>query len=172
MTREEKEAIKSKAVNDAMNSIENRLRHVYNQGFEEGKNYYIQKYGNAYNKGLEDAWDCVRKIVGLGEPADIVGCAGLRNFICEYSVLEAMIRLKKYEEQQRQEWEADFEDKQLEKLCNHLEQQKKTEKSCDNCGHRFDVSCEILDSGECCINEGKRIPKQTEKNCENCGYSY
>ena len=38
--------------------------------------------------------------------------------------------------------------------------------------HRFDVSCEILDSGECCINEGEWIPKQTEKNCDNCGYSY
>ena len=85
MTREETEEIKGKAIHNAMCSIENRVRHIYNQGFEEGKNYYIQKHGDAYNKGLEDAWECVRKIVGLGGPIDVVGCAGLRDFICKYS---------------------------------------------------------------------------------------
>jgi hypothetical protein len=112
MTREEKEAIKGKAIHDAMCSIENRVRHVYNQGYEEGKDYYIQKYGNAYNKGLEDAWECARMIIGLGEPEDVVGCAGLRNFICEYSASEAVIKLKKYEEQQTR---------------------KKNDKSCESC---------------------------------------
>ena len=150
MTREEKEAIKGKAINDAMNSIENRVRHVYNQGFEEGKEYYIQKYGNAYNKGLEDAWECARNIIGWGEPIDVVGCAGLRNFICGYSASEAIARLKKYEEQQ-----------------------KKIEKSCDTCGHGIDDDyCEILTNKKVCEDHSEWIPENTAKSCKTCGYSY
>ena len=80
----------------------------------EGKNYYIQKYGNAYNKGLEDAWECARKIIGLGEPTDVVGCAGLRDFICGYSASEAIARLKKYEEKQKKT-------------------EKKIDRSCESC---------------------------------------
>lgn len=173
MTREEKEAIKGKAINDAMCSIENRVRHVYNQGFEEGKNYYIQKHDNAYNKGLEDAWECARKIFHMSA-SELIFTFGRVSGWVDLSASEAMAKLKEYEKQQRQEWEDDFENKQLEQLCNHLEQQKKIEKSCDNCGHRFDVSCEILDEGECCINESRWIPKQTEektnKSCDNCRF--
>lgn len=35
--------IKDKAVNDAMNSIENRLRHVFNQGYECGRAYQVKE---------------------------------------------------------------------------------------------------------------------------------
>lgn len=118
MTREEKEAIKAKAIHDAMCSIENRLRHVYNQGFEEGKEYYIQKYSNAYNKGLEDAWECARKITSdvrydAKTLKQIFGTQLIPD-VFKNSASGAVVKIKEYEEQQKQS-------------------EEKTDKSCDDC---------------------------------------
>ena len=58
MTREEKEAMKDKAIHDAMCSIENRVRHVYNQGYSDGladgninSGLFADKVREAYNNG-------------------------------------------------------------------------------------------------------------------------
>ena len=53
-----------------------------------------------YQRGLEDAWECVRKIIGLGEPEEIVESAGLSNFICKYSASEAIYLVEKYKKEQ------------------------------------------------------------------------
>lgn len=154
--------MKDKAIKDAMVSIENRVRHVYNQGFEEGRSCKLDSSDieAAYQRGLDDAWKCIEKICaevidgGLDSNTlkQIFGTAIIVNIFKTNSASEAIEKIKKYEEQQ-----------------------KKIEKSCDNCGHRCDVSCEILDSGECCINEGKWIPKQTkektDKSCDDCRFA-
>ena len=84
--------MKDKAIKDAMNSIENRIRHVYNQGYEDGlkdgkasvqideteayklgyengltcKEYVQIDESTAYRAGLETAWELARKISNLG----------------------------------------------------------------------------------------------------------
>lgn len=84
--------MKDKAIKDAMNSIENRIRHVYNQGYEDGikdgkasvqideteayklgyenglncKEYIQIDESTAYKLGLEAAWELARKLSNLG----------------------------------------------------------------------------------------------------------
>ena len=166
MTREEIETIKGKAVHDAICSIENRVRHVYNQGFEEGKNYYIQKYGNAYNKGLEDAWECARKIISDtcygGYDAktlkQIFGTPVIPD-VFKNSASEAVVKLKEYEEQQKQ-----------------------SEKSCKDCKHGINGMLNFK-SGRCeacyyderlggnCLFEEKQTEEKTERSCESCRFA-
>ena len=123
MTREEKEAMKDKAIHDAMNSIENRVRHVYNQGYSDGladgnisSGLFADKVREAYNNGLEDAWECARKIF-KSECATmkyIFHTAYYPEIILNNSPTEAIAKLKEYEEQQKQT-------------------EEKTDKSCDDC---------------------------------------
>ena len=84
--------MKDKAIEDAMNSIENRICHVYNQGYEDGikdgkesvqideteayklgyengltcKEYVQIDESTAYKAGLEAAWELARKLSNLG----------------------------------------------------------------------------------------------------------
>ena len=123
MTREEKEAMKDKAIHDAMCSIENRVRHVYNQGYSVGlaegninSGLFADKVREAYNNGLEDAWECARKIF-KSECATmkyIFHTAYYPEIILNNSPTEAIAKLKEYEEQQKQS-------------------EEKPDKSCDDC---------------------------------------
>ena len=96
--------MKDKAINDAMDSIENRLRHVYNQGYEDGVDSVQIDGSMAYKKGLEDAWECARKILFDGSLSrDILTELGADTFcgvIQNCSASEAIAKLKEYEEQQ------------------------------------------------------------------------
>lgn len=84
--------MKDKAIKDAMSSIENRIRHVYNQGYEDGikdgkasvqidgteayklgyengltsKEYIQIDKSTAYKAGLQDAWELARELSNLG----------------------------------------------------------------------------------------------------------
>ncbi len=156
MTREEKEAMKDKAIHDAMCSIENRVRHVYNQGYSDGladgninSGLFADKVREAYNNGLEDAWECARKILFDDSlPRDILTELGADSFsgvIHKCSASEAIEKIKEYEEKHEKDycedcryWDGKSGCKRpcIEKI-KHEEQQKqneeKTEKSCDNC---------------------------------------
>jgi hypothetical protein len=115
--------MKDKAIHDAMVSIENRVRHVYNQGFEEGRGckYEQSDIEAAYQRGLDDAWKCMEKIcaevIDGGLDSDtlkqIFGTAIIVNIFKTNSASEAMAKLKEYEEQQQTEG--------------------KTDKSCESC---------------------------------------
>lgn len=113
MTREEKEAMKDKAIHDAMCSIENRVRHVYNQGYSDGladgninSGLFADKVREAYNNGLEEAWECARKILFDGSLSrDILTELGADSFcgvIHKCSASEAIEKIKEYEEQEKQ----------------------------------------------------------------------
>ena len=118
--------MKDKAIHDAMVSIENRVRHVYNQGFnhgfEEGRGckYEQSDIEAAYQRGLDDAWKCMEKICaevidgGLDRNTlkQIFGTAIIVNIFKTNSASEAMAKLKEYEEKQPEE---------------------KTDKSCESC---------------------------------------
>ena len=116
-----------KAIHDAMVSIENRVIHIYNQGFsdgyEEGKSEaklietidnMNRQYRSGYSKGLEEAWECARKLLfDSSLPRDILTELGADTFcgiIQNCSASEAIEKIKEYEEQKKQ-----------------------SEKSCDDC---------------------------------------
>jgi hypothetical protein len=47
---------------NVMNSIENRVRQAYNRGYEDGRDEC--SYGKLkYKQGLNDAWECAKKIM-------------------------------------------------------------------------------------------------------------
>lgn len=113
-------------INDLVESVECRMQDAYEQGYETGykdgkrkgeqEDYhkgYIdgqsngyelveQQYQEGYKKGLKDAWECARKINDLkvitleelfpGKEND--------NIFADYSTIEAMQKLKMYEERQ------------------------------------------------------------------------
>ena len=62
--------MKDKAIKNAMNDNENRLSHVYNQGYEDGlkdgKESVQIDESTAYKAGLEAAWELARKLYNLG----------------------------------------------------------------------------------------------------------
>lgn len=109
--------MKDKAIHDAMVSIENRVRHVYNQGYERGREDIIKQSDFSYKRGLDDAWECMEKICaevidgGLDSNTlkQIFGTAIIVNIFKTNSASEAIAKLKEYEEKQAEE--------QIEKSC-------------------------------------------------------
>lgn len=102
--------MKDKAIKDAMNSIENRIRHVYNQGYEDGiedgKESVQIDETEAYKLGLETAWELARKLSNLGfndTRKEIFGEKyGLSiDIIKDFSVDEVAAKIKEYEEKQK-----------------------------------------------------------------------
>ena len=68
------------------------LTSLYEQGYKDGQTNWKkdrkendQDYQDGLADGRMESWGCVRRIVGLGEPTEIVEEGGLRNFICKYS---------------------------------------------------------------------------------------
>lgn len=113
--------MKDKAIHDAMDSIENHVKDVYNQGYSDGLadgniniGIFADRIREAYNNGLEDAWECARKLLfDSSLPRDILTELGADSFcgvIQKCSASEAIEKIKEYEEQKKQ-----------------------SEKSCDNC---------------------------------------
>ena len=133
--------MKDKVIKDAMSSIENRIHHVYNQGLEDGLNdglhdsIIINKevYGQGYEKGSQDAWECARKIY-TDLPIDkcIEIFEGKSWF--DYTASEVMALINKYEKQ------------------------KQNEKSCKNCGNNDCRWCINIATGDLT----KWTPRQTE----------
>ena len=149
--------MKDKVIKDAMSSIENKIRHVYNQGLEDGLNdglhdsIIINKdvYGQGYEKGSQDAWECARKIY-TDLPIDkcIEIFEGKSWF--DYTASEVIELLKDYCEGCRY-W--DEESKRgckspcIEKI-EYEEKQKQNEKSCKNCGNNDCRWCINIATGD------------------------
>lgn len=162
--------MKDKAINDAMVSIENRVRHVYNQGYSDGladgninSGLFADKVREAYNNGLEEAWECARKILFDGSLSrDILTELGADSFsgvIHKCSASEAIEKIKKYEEQKKQ-----------------------SEKSCKDCKHGINgmlnfksERCEACyydeRLGGNCLFEEKQTEEKTDKSCESCRFA-
>lgn len=82
---------------------------VYHAGYVDGKEDACENpkfQSTAYQTGLEDAWECARRIVldeyensiGGFELYDIFETANCNHILKEYSVSEAMAKIKKYDE--------------------------------------------------------------------------
>ena len=161
--------MKDKAIHDAMDSIENHVKDVYNQGYSDGladgninSGLFADKVREAYNNGLEDAWECARKLLfDSSLPRDILTELGADSFsgvIHKCSAFEAIEKIKEYEEQKKQ-----------------------SEKSCKNCKHGINGMLNFK-SGRCeacyyderiggnCLFEEKQTEEKTDKSCESCRF--
>ena len=111
-----KEAIES-IMKDTTSKVMDHAIKAYRQGYEDGQKekpqaIYEMKV-EEYNKGLNEAWECARKINNLPKAEDL--CELFKGKSCyEYSASEAIAKIKEYEE-------------------------KQTKKSCGNC--RYEKSC-------------------------------
>ena len=138
--------MKDKAIKDAMNSIENRIRHVYNQGYNDGVNYGIEigrdfEKAGEYGCGLEDAWECARKMMLSDEDggialSDIMKIFGMTQYsaIKRFSASESIAKIKEYEEKQK--------------------------RACDTCQYKGGTLHNLKKCANCYNNSGW-TPKQT-----------
>lgn len=138
--------MKDKTIHDVMNDIEPIVSHTYFQGHIDG-----------YSKGLDDAWECARKIFNW-TPYERALVFGDKNCMNDHSASEAIAKIKKYEE---------------------------TEKNCKNCvndGLCFNVGgCNgwmPKQAGLCCDSQATRETENCKAcrfdwdNYESCGISY
>lgn len=164
--------MKDKAIKDAMNSIENRIRHVYNQGYEDGLNdgkasvqideteAYKAGYENgltckeyvqidestAYRAGLETAWELARKLSNLGFNDTRKEIFGERYGLSIDIIKNFSV------------------DEVADKIKEYEEKQKRP---CDTCRYSGPT---LKDLRHCvyCVGNNGWTPKQTEKKCSDC----
>jgi hypothetical protein len=81
----------------------------YKSGLKDGNindGTFAAKVREAYNNGLNDAWECAKKIVtdtGLNyaELEEIFGCTSIDSILTRFSASEAVARIKEYEGRQK-----------------------------------------------------------------------
>lgn len=107
------------AVNNIMENIKNemlwRLESEYQRGYEDGKKNHEKvrndDMGYGYQRGLEDAWECARKIACIRTDAEWkeffefldVELFHPEDIFTKYTASEAMQKIKDYEEWQNEE---------------------------------------------------------------------
>lgn len=83
--------------------IDQAYQKGYKTGTEDADVTMFSQKSKLIEQGRNEAWEAMRTIVGLGEPLDVCGAAGFRNFVCGVSASEAIEKLHKYEEKKKQE---------------------------------------------------------------------
>lgn len=89
-------------------------RAIFDKGYEQGVNDgsldVKMRVEGAYEKSLNDAWDCAKKIVcdksqngySLYTLKEIFGTTSISDIFSNFSPSEAITRIKEYEEKQKQ----------------------------------------------------------------------
>jgi hypothetical protein len=126
----------------------------YNRGYADGlKTGHEGGYRSSYEKGLEDAWECAKKVVlqyveggfKIDVFKKIFGESTYQSVLKKYTASETMQKIKEYEERQKDD-----------------------EKSCGTCKHVMRIDCGAYPCNECPRDTlPKWTPKQDEK-CEKC----
>ena len=86
------------------------LAEQYTRGYEEADSNQRENAVYAYERGLNEAWECTRKLVCTPEKGgytwsaleQIFNTRSLSNIIDTYTASEAISKIKKYEEKQKQ----------------------------------------------------------------------
>jgi len=82
---------------------------VYEQGYKDGRadGYDAgELFGGDYQKGLNDAWECARRVINCDVPYDFWELASGQSNLAifkHYSAQGAIAKIKEYEEKQKQE---------------------------------------------------------------------
>lgn len=181
-------------IKDLENKILEVAELVYNTGYTAGSaetgpigydNGY--KYGNkiGYDQGLNDAWECARKMYQFNPSTNEQLCEELydmrfNEFICTVSASEAVEKIKEFEKKgtcNKCVRSNTCVHKHEDIICfgcvngsEYEEEPKLTEKRCIECRHHSDTHghCLFKIDGGRCVNRDHWEPKQPEKRCEDC----
>ena len=90
-----------------MGSIENRIRHIYNRGYEDGYKDGRENIVDTYDAGLNEAWEYARKIAcevhhgGLfaGDLEEIFGTRFTTDIFRDNTASEAIAKIKEKQKQ-------------------------------------------------------------------------
>lgn len=80
---------------EVMNGIENRVRQAYNAGYKVGAND-SDRLSSPYHKGLEEAWECAKKIYNMSAEKIIAIFGSCSNWV-DFTAEEAIKKIKEYE---------------------------------------------------------------------------
>ena len=114
----------------------------YKQGFHDGEGSYLvskkkeKEAIEAYQKGLDDAWKCLRKILDRhedGMQAEVFGTKYYPDILEKYSASEAIAKIREYEE------------KQAKKNCDNCQYKDKLDAKCLFCDKEQDAEIKVGD---------------------------
>lgn len=97
-------------ISNVKESIRNAYDKGYKQGVNDGSLDVKMRVEGVYEKGLNDAWECAKKIAcdksqngySLYTLREIFGTASLCGIFWNFSASEAVSKIKEYEEKQKQ----------------------------------------------------------------------
>lgn len=170
------------AIDKAVKALKNTKKE-YNRGYKDGKKdiwddayqtgYDDAKFQNdysTYQHGLEDAWECAKKIAEMRweDCERLFELAQLQNIIFDFTAQEAMQKIKDYEE--RQNVKKVYEEKFMpigKANMKKRREERQTEIKCDTCkyeGSSFSPCIKCKDNSEFEPKE----ERQTTNLCDKC----
>lgn len=94
---------------EIINALTNVCKRARREGYEEADSNQRANAIYAYERGLDDAWECARKIIDSATSVEgcewfeeIFGKGTITNIFKEYSASEIIVKIKEYEEKQKQ----------------------------------------------------------------------
>jgi hypothetical protein len=85
---------------------------IYQLGYEKGQKDPLMLFKTDYDRGLNDAWECARKLTHPryggyrdSEEKEIFGYDNSDDVLTNYSASEAIQKIKEYEEKQKNEFQ-------------------------------------------------------------------
>ena len=150
--------MKDKTIKGAMNDIEKIIRDVYSQGYndglKDGKASVQIDETEAYESGLNDAWECARKIhIDLSMDKCIEIFEGKSWF--DYTASEAIAKIKEYEEKQKRTCDT----------CQYLHGGFNSLKKCANCYSKNGWTPKKMTLDEAI----KHCEEVADSKCDECG---
>lgn len=140
-----------------MGSIENRVRHIYNRGYEDGYKDGRENIIDTYDAGLNEAWDCFRKFhwMSVNEVCEAFGeWIDLSDFV-KLTPSEAITKVKAWEEKKKQDDEIKVGDEVYFADKNHPRVVTSicTENGCNP------KAVQITESGRYCVDDVTELKK-------------
>lgn len=158
---------------------------MYNVGYEDCKRTELTDVRaeniakHHYARGLNDAWECARKIYGMDRDTRFLALVfnDYENVFENLSASEAIAKIKKYEEKQMQteEWDSETMYGQFYEDDEGIKAQMQTnDKLCDNfdCAYNFKGECKNVEKCDDFkpLTKNKTSEQQIGKSCMNCKY--
>ena len=159
------------AKDDLKLKAEQLIDEAYKFGYIDGTKNTIKEFkyemlnSKQYQHGLNDAWECARKMYQFNPTNNRQLCEELydmrfNEFICNTTPQEAIQKIKDYERKQKWAEQSKRGKEHRDEIEKILE--KNTKRTCDNCSHPK-YGCQ-----ECGEDLDNWKPKQVKPKYENC----
>jgi hypothetical protein len=144
--------------------VENAYEMGYEDGLKDGKESVQIDESDAYKAGLNDAWECARKMIndaaenGSNMLKKVFGYTTLYYIINHYPASEAMLKITLHEEKQKQEERACD-------TCQYLHGGFNSLKECANCYNNSGWTPKKMTLDEAI----KHCEEVADSKCDECG---